>query len=91
MCSLPQVRHMIADGMIHLCIYAISQITKDAEVTIGFDYEFNSWSVLLLNPYLSLHLPLNQPLESLHPRSNPTIHTLFTYTSSISGNGPIPV
>lgn len=38
---------MIADGMIHLCIYAVSQITKDAEVTIGFDYEFNSWSVLV--------------------------------------------
>lgn len=54
-CSLPQVRHMIADGMIHLCIYAISQITKDSEVTIGFDYEFNSWSVLLLNPYLFPH------------------------------------
>lgn len=36
---------MIADGMIHLCIYALSQITKDAEVTIEFDYEFNSWSV----------------------------------------------
>lgn len=38
---------MIADGMIHLCIYALSQITKDAEVTIDFDYEFNSWSVLV--------------------------------------------
>lgn len=37
---------MIADGMIHLCIYAVSHITKDTEVTIGFDYEFNSWSVL---------------------------------------------
>uniref|UniRef100_H3CBV6 SET domain containing 5 n=1 Tax=Tetraodon nigroviridis TaxID=99883 RepID=H3CBV6_TETNG len=37
-----EVRHMISDGMIHLCIYAVSQITKDAEVTIGFDYEFNS-------------------------------------------------
>ncbi|XP_029681852.1 histone-lysine N-methyltransferase SETD5 isoform X3 [Takifugu rubripes] len=37
-----EVRHMIADGMIHLCIYALSQITKDAEVTIEFDYEFNS-------------------------------------------------
>lgn len=36
---------MIAEGMIHLCIYAVGQITKDAEVTIGFDYEFNSWSV----------------------------------------------
>ncbi|CAN9512157.1 unnamed protein product [Ophioblennius macclurei] len=37
-----EVRHMIAEGMIHLCIYAVAQITKDAEVTIGFDYEFNS-------------------------------------------------
>lgn len=48
---------MIAEGMIHLCIYAISQITKDTEVTIGFDYEFNSWSVLLLTiQYTSLTL-----------------------------------
>lgn len=38
---------MIAEGMIHLCIYAISHISKDSEVTIGFDYEFNSWLVLL--------------------------------------------
>lgn len=45
---------MIAEGMIHLCIYAVSQITKDAEVTIGFDYEFNSWSVLILIPHLLL-------------------------------------
>ncbi|XP_017292617.1 histone-lysine N-methyltransferase SETD5 isoform X2 [Kryptolebias marmoratus] len=37
-----EVRHMIAEGMIHLCIYAISQITKDSEVTIGFDYEFSN-------------------------------------------------
>lgn len=48
-CFLAQVRHMIADGMIHLCIYAVSQITKDTEVTIGFDYEFNSWSVPVLS------------------------------------------
>lgn len=34
---------MIAEGMIHLCIYAVCQIAKDAEVTIGFDYEFSSW------------------------------------------------
>ncbi|KAK2491395.1 hypothetical protein MC885_007306 [Smutsia gigantea] len=34
-----EVRHMIADGMIHLCIYAASAITKDAEVTIAFDYD----------------------------------------------------
>ncbi|GAA6096197.1 histone-lysine N-methyltransferase SETD5 isoform X3 [Tachysurus ichikawai] len=37
-----EVRHMIAEGMIHLCIYAVSQISKDTEVTIGFDYEFSS-------------------------------------------------
>ncbi|KAM9482595.1 histone-lysine N-methyltransferase SETD5 isoform 4-T4 [Clarias gariepinus] len=37
-----EVRHMIAEGMIHLCIYAVTQISKDTEVTIGFDYEFNS-------------------------------------------------
>lgn len=35
--------------MIRLCIYAVSQITKDAEITIGFDYEFNSWSVLVFS------------------------------------------
>ncbi|XP_042563779.1 histone-lysine N-methyltransferase SETD5 isoform X3 [Clupea harengus] len=37
-----EVRHMISEGMIHLCIYATTQITKDSEVSIGFDYEFNS-------------------------------------------------
>ncbi|CAL1608828.1 unnamed protein product [Knipowitschia caucasica] len=37
-----EVRHMISEGMIHLCIFAVSQITKDSEVTIGFDFEFNS-------------------------------------------------
>ncbi|XP_045079674.1 histone-lysine N-methyltransferase SETD5 isoform X4 [Coregonus clupeaformis] len=37
-----EVRHMIAEGMIHLCVYAVTQITRDAEVTISFDYEFNS-------------------------------------------------
>ncbi|XP_029288458.1 histone-lysine N-methyltransferase SETD5 isoform X3 [Cottoperca gobio] len=37
-----EVQHMIAEGMIHLCIYAVCQIAKDAEVTIGFDYDFNS-------------------------------------------------
>lgn len=40
---------MIADGMIHLCIYAVSQIAKDSEVTIGFDFEFSSWSVLVFH------------------------------------------
>ncbi|KAJ7999603.1 hypothetical protein DPEC_G00196120 [Dallia pectoralis] len=37
-----EVRHMIAEGMIHICIYAVTKIAKDAEVTIGFDYEFSS-------------------------------------------------
>ncbi|XP_041080254.1 histone-lysine N-methyltransferase SETD5-like isoform X4 [Polyodon spathula] len=37
-----EVRHVIADGMIHLCIYGSTRITKDTEVTIGFDYEFNN-------------------------------------------------
>ncbi|XP_077180952.1 histone-lysine N-methyltransferase SETD5 isoform X3 [Paroedura picta] len=36
-----EVRHVIADGMIHLCIYAVTPIAKDAEVTIAFDYEYN--------------------------------------------------
>ncbi|XP_019360440.1 PREDICTED: SET domain-containing protein 5 [Gavialis gangeticus] len=36
-----EVRHVIADGMIHLCIYAVATIAKDAEVTIAFDYEYN--------------------------------------------------
>lgn len=40
-----QVRHMIAEGMIHLCIYAVAHISKDSEVTIGFDYEFSCWLV----------------------------------------------
>lgn len=44
-----QVRHMIAEGMIHLCIYAVAQISKDSEVTIGFDYEFSCWSVTQIN------------------------------------------
>lgn len=41
-----KVRHVIADGMIHLCIYGNTRITKDTEVTIGFDYEFNNWWVI---------------------------------------------
>ncbi|XP_048344090.1 histone-lysine N-methyltransferase SETD5 isoform X2 [Sphaerodactylus townsendi] len=36
-----EVRHVIADGMIHLCIYAVTSIAKDVEVTIAFDYEYN--------------------------------------------------
>jgi len=39
---------MIAEGMIHLCIYAVAHISKDSEVTIGFDYEFSCWLVTLI-------------------------------------------
>ncbi|KAM9325540.1 histone-lysine N-methyltransferase SETD5 [Gastrophryne carolinensis] len=39
-----EVRHMIADGMIHLCIYAIAAIAKDTEVTIAFDYDYSNCS-----------------------------------------------
>ncbi|XP_075690185.1 histone-lysine N-methyltransferase SETD5 isoform X2 [Rhinoderma darwinii] len=35
-----EVRHVIADGMVHLCIYAIAAIAKDTEVTIAFDYDY---------------------------------------------------
>lgn len=38
-----EVRHMIADGMIHLCIYSIAAIAKDTEVTIAFDYDYSNW------------------------------------------------
>ncbi|KAM5148373.1 histone-lysine N-methyltransferase SETD5 [Mantella aurantiaca] len=37
-----EVRHMISEGMIHLCIYAIAAIAKDTEVTIAFDYEYSN-------------------------------------------------
>ncbi|XP_077307931.1 histone-lysine N-methyltransferase SETD5 isoform X1 [Lithobates pipiens] len=37
-----EVRHMIADGMIHLCIYSIAAIAKDTEVTIAFDYDYSN-------------------------------------------------
>ncbi|MEE6502423.1 hypothetical protein FKM82_004514 [Ascaphus truei] len=37
-----EVRHMIADGMVHLCIYAIAAIAKDAEVTVAFDYDYSN-------------------------------------------------
>ncbi|KAM3914570.1 histone-lysine N-methyltransferase SETD5 [Leptodactylus fuscus] len=39
-----EVRHVIADGMVHLCIYAIAAIAKDTEVTIAFDYEYSNCS-----------------------------------------------
>ncbi|KAM4022389.1 histone-lysine N-methyltransferase SETD5 [Anomaloglossus baeobatrachus] len=39
-----EVRHMIADGMVHLCIYAIAAIAKDSEVTIAFDFDYSNCS-----------------------------------------------
>ncbi|KAM4643746.1 histone-lysine N-methyltransferase SETD5 isoform 2-T2 [Discoglossus pictus] len=37
-----EVRHAIADGIVHLCIYAIAAIAKDAEVTIAFDFDYSN-------------------------------------------------
>ncbi|KAM4722208.1 histone-lysine N-methyltransferase SETD5 [Rhinophrynus dorsalis] len=37
-----EVRHMIADGMVHLCIYSVAAIAKDTEVTIAFDYDYSN-------------------------------------------------
>lgn len=81
---------MIAEGMIHLCIYAVGQITKDAEVTIGFDYEFNSWLVLSYNlkPLFPPAFKLaNWKSPSMQSKTGQIIHT----TLSISGNGPLKI
>ncbi|XP_069062229.1 histone-lysine N-methyltransferase SETD5 isoform X3 [Pleurodeles waltl] len=37
-----EVRHLIADGMMHLCIYALAAIAKDTEVTIAFDFDYTN-------------------------------------------------
>ncbi|XP_069499336.1 histone-lysine N-methyltransferase SETD5 isoform X2 [Ambystoma mexicanum] len=37
-----EVRHLIADGMVHLCIYALASIAKDSEVTIAFDFDYSN-------------------------------------------------
>ncbi|XP_053576843.1 histone-lysine N-methyltransferase SETD5 isoform X2 [Bombina bombina] len=37
-----EVRHMISEGMVHLCIYSIAAIAKDAEVTIAFDFDYSN-------------------------------------------------
>lgn len=41
--DLPQVRHVIEDGMLHLYIYSLRPITKGTEITIGFDFDYGSW------------------------------------------------
>lgn len=40
---LPQVRHVIEDGMLHLYIYSLRSIIKGSEITIGFDYDYSNW------------------------------------------------
>ncbi|XP_012817150.1 histone-lysine N-methyltransferase SETD5 isoform X4 [Xenopus tropicalis] len=37
-----EVRHMISEGMVHLCIYTVAAIAKDAEVTIAFDFDYSN-------------------------------------------------
>ncbi|XP_030632452.1 histone-lysine N-methyltransferase SETD5 isoform X2 [Chanos chanos] len=77
-----EVRHMIADGMIHLCIYAVTQIAKDSEVTIGFDYEFNScnYKVDCACHKGNQNCPVQKhnltPPESLLPPPQPPLPTL---------------
>jgi len=53
---------VLTEGTLHLCVYALGQIAKDAEVTIAFDYEFNSWSVTTAHkthPFKSLSTSTN--------------------------------
>ncbi|XP_062853469.1 histone-lysine N-methyltransferase SETD5 isoform X2 [Trichomycterus rosablanca] len=72
-----EVRHMIAEGMIHLCIYAVTQISKDSEVTIEFDYEFNSCNYKVDcachkgNQNCPVQRHNQSPSESLPPPQNP--------------------
>ncbi|XP_026118359.1 SET domain-containing protein 5-like isoform X3 [Carassius auratus] len=71
-----EVRHMIAEGMIHLCIYAVAQISKDSEVTIGFDYEFSccnykvDCACLKGNQDCPVQRHNLHPLELLSPQSS---------------------
>lgn len=43
---LPQVRHVVEDGMLHLYIYSLRPISKGTEITIGFDFDYGSWWVI---------------------------------------------
>ncbi|KAJ8367407.1 hypothetical protein AAFF_G00318100 [Aldrovandia affinis] len=73
-----EVRHMIAEGMIHLCIYSGTHIAKDCEVTIGFDYKFKSCNYKVdcacqkgnQNCPIQKH-NLSPPEQLLHPPSLP--------------------
>ncbi|KAJ3602762.1 hypothetical protein NHX12_030510 [Muraenolepis orangiensis] len=66
-----QVEHVMAEGTFHLCIFALGQIAKDAEVTIAFDYEFNicSYKVDCACPKGNQNCPVQKhnrsPRESL--------------------------
>lgn len=72
---------MIAEGMIHLCIYAVSHIAKDAEVTIGFDYEFNSWLVLFFLPTLLLSRCVWMEADNLYISNCYTAQTWLLFHS----------
>ncbi|CAH1265772.1 KMT2E [Branchiostoma lanceolatum] len=37
-----EVRHVLLEGMIHLCVYSLEEIMKGTEITIGFDYDFDT-------------------------------------------------
>ncbi|XP_054609259.1 inactive histone-lysine N-methyltransferase 2E isoform X3 [Dunckerocampus dactyliophorus] len=37
-----EVRHVIEDGMLHLYIYSLRPISKGAEITIGFDFDYGN-------------------------------------------------
>lgn len=80
--------------MIHLCIYAVTSIAKDAEVTIAFDYEYNIWWVLfaLLARWKHfLPLPFAFPSWTAFPvasciaisQKNPFVPCLFLAQASI--------
>uniref|UniRef100_A0A3B4ERL4 SET domain-containing protein n=1 Tax=Pygocentrus nattereri TaxID=42514 RepID=A0A3B4ERL4_PYGNA len=77
-----EVRHMIAEGMIHLCIYAVTQISKDSEVTISFDYEFNSCNYKVDcachkgNQNCPVQKHNQSPSESMLPPSQHSLPTL---------------
>ncbi|KAG7283584.1 hypothetical protein CRUP_026511 [Coryphaenoides rupestris] len=67
-----EVRHVLAEGTLHLCVYALSQIAKDAEVTIAFDYEFNSciYKVDCACHKGNLNCPVQK--HNCSPRENPS-------------------
>uniref|UniRef100_A0A8C4N7U5 Lysine (K)-specific methyltransferase 2E n=1 Tax=Eptatretus burgeri TaxID=7764 RepID=A0A8C4N7U5_EPTBU len=39
-----EVRHCVEDGLVHFYIYSITEITKDNEITISFDFDYTGCS-----------------------------------------------